>query len=626
MKKKFIIGILLIFICVQRAVFAETIPQAIQEAGSINSQNADKLKDFEKEMQFNKDFEQFEKNKNIEQKDKELQKQKPKKNVQKAKLEEYATKGVYIENIEVSSSEILTENEIKNIINNYIGNNLKIEDIRNIVNDINKLYLEKGYVTARAYLPEQTIENGKIKIYLAEGKVGDLNINNPAKLHWTKDKYIKDRINAKSGTIFNIAELERDILLFNRYNDGVTLSANLNKGTKDLTTDINLISKETSPFHLHFITDNQGRETIGVNRFGVMLQDDSLTGHRDKLTFGTYLSKSSVTPFFDYNLPINKKDGRVGFMYSYSKSDIKSGPFNIFNIGSRSHNFSLYYSQPIIRKTYMELTSVSSLSYKHAITSIEDIDLNTDKIPGVQTGLNFRYDTKRGIWYANQNIYYAFPEFKTNDSYLKLEGGIVRMHDFGHGIIGQLRTSYQVIPNKQVVPYVDQIIAGGMNTVRGYSEGLLIGRSGYIASGELIFPILPSTIKIKDKSTIKQNTEIDINSINNTKPVTFNKEKEIPFLGKYVKGAVFIDHAGIFPYKGTGVGTESINSSDFLLSTGLGLRIQFPGDVSARFYWGIPLMTNRNAQYNRNGRFHFEITISPSIDKILALRKPKEKL
>lgn len=626
MKKKFIIGILLIFICVQHAVFAETIPQAIQEAGSINSQNADKLKNFEKEMQFSKDFEQFEKNKNIEQKDKELQKQKPKKNVQKAKLEEYATKGVYIENIEVSSSEILTENEIKNIINNYIGNNLKIEDIRNIVKDINKLYLEKGYVTARAYLPEQTIENGKIKIYLAEGKVGDLNVNNPAKWHWTKDKYIKDRINVKSGTIFNIAELERNILLFNRYNEGVTLSANLNKGTKDLTTDINLISKETSPFHLHFITDNQGRETIGVNRFGIMFQDDSLTGHRDKLTFGTYLSKSSVTPFFDYNLPINKKDGRVGFMYSYSKSDIKSGPFNMFNIGSRSHNFSLYYSQPIIRKTYMELTSVSSLSYKHAITSIEDIDLNTDKIPAVQTGLNFRYDTKRGIWYANQNIYYAFPEFKTNDSYLKLEGGIVRMHDFGHGIIGQLRTSYQVIPYKHVVPYVDQIVAGGMNTVRGYSEGLLIGKSGYIASGELIFPILPSTIKIKDKSTIKQNTEIDINSINNTKPVTFNKEKEIPFLGKYVKGAVFIDHAGIFPYKGTGVGTESIDTSDFLLSTGLGLRFQFPGDVSARFYWGIPLMINRNAQYNRNGRFHFEITISPSIDKILALRKPKEKL
>ena len=155
---------------------------------------------------------------------------------------------------------------------------------------------------------------------------------------------------------------------------------------------------------------------------------------------------------------------------------------------------------------------------------------------------------------------------------------------------------------------------------------MLIGKSGYIASGELIFPILPSTIKIKDKSTIKQNTEIDINSINNTKPVTFNKEKEIPFLGKYVKGAVFIDHAGIFPYKGTGVGTESIDTSDFLLSTGLGLRFQFPGDVSARFYWGIPLMINRNAQYNRNGRFHFEITISPSIDKILALRKPKEKL
>ncbi len=41
-------------------------------------------------------------------------------------------------------------------------------------------------------------------------------------------------------------------------------------------------------------------------------------------------------------------------------------------------------------------------------------------------------------------------------------------------------------------------------TVRGYSEGLLIVRSRYLASGELMFPLAPR-IRI-DKKQIKQKT------------------------------------------------------------------------------------------------------------------------
>ena len=145
------------------------------------------------------------------------------------------------------------------------------------------------------------------------------------------------------------------------------------------------------------------------------------------------------------------------------------------------------------------------------------------------------------------------------------------------------------------------MIAGGVATVRGYSEGLLIGRSGYILSGELLFPIFPKTIKNKDKT------------------------KEYPFLGSYMKGFVFADHAGIFPYKGTGLGKEGYNQNDFLISIGGGVRINLPKDISLRLSWGIPLMNNNHEEVDRWGRFHFELSISPDFDALVKLRKPKNK-
>jgi len=86
----------------------------------------------------------------------------------KATIDEVGSKGVYVNSIEVSPSEILSREEINNVIGQYVGRNVFISDIQAAINGLNNLYAEKGFVTARAYLPEQTVSNGNIKIELIE--------------------------------------------------------------------------------------------------------------------------------------------------------------------------------------------------------------------------------------------------------------------------------------------------------------------------------------------------------------------------------------------------------------------------------------------------------------------------
>ena len=112
-----------------------------------------------------------------------------------------------------------------------------------------------------------------------------------------------------------------------------------------------------------------------------------------------------------------------------------------------------------------------------------------------------------------------------------------------------------------------------------------------MVSGELMFPLLPRTITTKDGRTRN-------------------------FIGNYIKGAVFADTAGVFP-----VHREDYLESYFVASIGMGLRVQLPGDLSARLYWGFPLVNNKYETDRKIGRFHFELTVEPDLDRLLAKRQ-----
>ena len=505
-------------------------------------------------------------------------------------IEDIDTQGVYINSVEVAPSSILSKDEVNNVVKQLVGKNVFISDIQKAIDEINNLYAQKGFVTAKAFLPEQTVQNGHIYIELVESKIGNITVQEN---RWTKSKYITDRLPQKQGQLFDIVELEKDILDFNRYNEGVRLSANLKAGEENGTTDIEITADEKLPFHLVGIMDNAGRYQTGRLRGGAMIYADSLFGVRDRLSIGSYFAGGAISPFADYNIPVNKKDGRVGFMYSSTFAKIKYGPYEPLDLKSKSYIYSLYYSQPLVRKPGFELKSYAALNYKRARTSLFDdmIGLGLDEITSADVALNMRKDTKYGIWYLNQGVSYAVPIFDSESSYFKIADGSVILHDFSHGIIGQLRTNYQVIPNNKHIPYLDQFQTGGLATVRGYQEGILMGKNGYFASGELMFPILPREIKGH------------------------------AFLGRYVKGAVFADHAGVFPT----ASEDYYDGSYFLASIGMGLRVQLPGDLSARLYWGYPLINNRYETDRKYGRFHFELTMEPNFDALLRNRSTVAK-
>ena len=619
MKKMTKINILSAILCLAlaassisaKATWMDSFPHTVydearSQAGMDSMHDSDFLKNRYQEEQNEEDYKQYEQYKQYREDpnavDRVIQNYNNS-NFQQAGVESVNQNGLFVRSVEVAPSEILSRDEINRLTQQIVGKNVFIEDIQRVIDQINNLYAEKGFVTARAFLPEQTVENGNIYIALTESKIGNITVQQNK---WTTDGYITRRLPQKEGQLFDIVELEKDVLDFNRYNEGIQLSANLRAGEKPGTTDIDIIADESFPFHVMGVFDNAGRYSTGSLRGGAMIYADSLFHHRDKLSIGSYFSGGAQSPFADYNFPVNKRDGRVGFTFSSTFAKVKWGPLvDYLNLKSQAYQYSLYYSQPLIRKPGFELKSYAALNYKRAKTTgdiINPIRINNyidtvDNVTSAEIALQARKDTKYGIWYLSQDAYYSFPIFHSDrdNNYFKYSGSIVRLHDFSHGVIGQLRSNYQIVPGNKRIPYLDQMQTGGLVTVRGYNEGLMIGKNGYFISGELMFPLLPRQI---------------------TSPRTGEK---IPFIGKYIKGAVFADTAGIFP----AAKEDYMDGDYFAASLGMGLRIQLPLDLTARLYWGFPLIRNHHENKSKMGRFHFEMTMTPNIDALLASRSTK---
>lgn len=571
----------IVALAMQSNASAQVTPQgAIGQLGTVQQQDLDSAKRLEQEKRNIRDYENLQSGQKQKAKRTAAKKSKA---VIRAKPAEYKTKGVYVEKFEIEPSEVLTAEEISSITADYEQSNLMFDDIQELVDRINELYLDKGFVTARAYLPEQTIENNIIKVSLFEGKVGKVDISGN---RWTRGSHIRKRLGMNEGETFNIQKLEENMLIYNRYNDNIEIKGNLVAGEEVGTTDVKIETKEKAPYHLTAVADNAGRETIGKNRVGLIASHDSLFGYRDRLSVGAYANRYSMTPFVDYNIPVNKYDGRIGISFSHNEAQIGHGDYKDFNIESRSQNYSIYYTHPIIRELHRELNSTTSFTYKRAVNSFDGYDLYEDKIPEFKTGLNFRYDTKKGIWYFGQSVSYAAPWFENRIDYWKFEGSILRLHDFGHRILGQFRGNYQYIP-QDVIPVADQMSAGGFGTVRGYSQGLLTAKSGYQLGAEIYFPIAPEKFYIK---CVPYNTD------------------------EYVRPFVFTDYAALYPHKGSGSGSEGFNNSDILLSTGAGIRIQLPYNIVTKISYGVPLRHNKY-ETKSGGDWSFELSFSPDFNK-----------
>ena len=131
----------------------------------------------------------------------------------KAPVKEEDLIKILVTEFNFSGNKKYPSSEFQKLVKNKINTELNYADLRNILQTVSFYYRSKGYL-ATAFLPEQNITDGKVIIYIAEGRIGKVEIKESAKatLNVSRDRisgFVFNKIDPNE--ILNIVQLDRNI-------------------------------------------------------------------------------------------------------------------------------------------------------------------------------------------------------------------------------------------------------------------------------------------------------------------------------------------------------------------------------------------------------------------------------
>ena len=466
---------------------------------------------------------------------------------------------IVVKNFNVTGSSVFTPEELKQTIRPYQNRPLTLPELFQARSVITKLYTDRGYVNSGAYIPPQELDNGTVTIAILEGELEDINVTGTKHL---SPNYIKSRINSAAGTPVNVDSLLEALQLLRLDPLIANVSAELSAGIRPGTSLLDVQVEETDAFNISTSLNNGRSPSVGAFQRSLGLNNDNLLGFGDQLNLKYNNTDGSDSFDFSYGVPVNAKDGRIKLAFGLNSNDVIEEPFNPLDIQSDSRYYELNLRQPLVLKPNQEFALGLSFSRQESETSLFDTPFalsrgansnGETKISAIRLfqELVNRDDNKvltlRSQFSLGVNIFNATNNSDAPDSnFFAWRGQSQWVRRIEDDFLFLLRGDVQ-LAGSALVP-LEQFRAGGINSVRGYRQDLVLSDNGVFTSAELRIPLF---------------------RINN--------------IGGVVQLAPFFDLATVWNSDDVEIGNS------ILPAIGLGLNFKAGGNFNARLDWGIPL-------------------------------------
>ena len=462
-------------------------------------------------------------------------------------------------------SAVLTEAELAAITKPYEGQQVQLSDIYAIVEKINALYTEKGYVTCRAFLPPQTITDGAVKLLLVEGRTGNTTVSGNK---YTKTAYITKRLHLNQDEIANIKQLNKDLLLFNATNS-TQLRIMMKAGEKPGTTDYEITAYEPKRDTWTIFEDNAGSDSSGQYRTGLFYNTKSLSGSCDALSVGTVISEGTKAANAVYSRSLGRSGTKMNLMYSSNSTKVVDGYYEDM-IKGHANSYTIGLVQPLLvnETTRTEL----SLDYSRQDSKTDWLagfrgNMVDDSVQDFTLGFAMTNYGTSHVFYQKHSYVRGYSESTPelfdrrtqNFGFYKLNAMYQKLYKAGQ--MWNLRADAQWSGSEGMVSS-RQFYMGGMYSVRGYKENFLGGDSGF----------------------------------------TFSAEYAVPVINRNTNAFGFFDYGHVY---GNG---QSDDQHNVLASVGLGVRSTINQYCSASLILGIPLQREFSAEEVSKTRLHFIVS------------------
>lgn len=118
-----------------------------------------------------------------------------------------------IRQILINGADHLPETNRQQLIHPYLGQCLGTPQLNELLKDITNHYIDKGWVTSRAYLPQQDLSGGQLSVLVLEGRLERIQIAPDSGL---SARELSMSFPGQEGELLNLRDIEQMVDQLNR--------------------------------------------------------------------------------------------------------------------------------------------------------------------------------------------------------------------------------------------------------------------------------------------------------------------------------------------------------------------------------------------------------------------------
>ncbi|CAK00850.1 ShlB/FhaC/HecB family hemolysin secretion/activation protein [Bartonella tribocorum] len=416
-----------------------------------------------------------------------------------------------IKSIEFVDAQLISRTDLHNTISFWEGRCLGIAEINEVLKAVTKLYMKRGYIAVRAYLPEQDLRGGRLKIVVVEGQVEDITLEG----HKVERQYQGEIITAFPNLVgqpANLRPIEQGLDQINRlFSRHATINLGAGDAPGDSILDIHIDKQK--PWLFTLSSDNLGAKATGLYQTRVSFSFDDLLGINDQWSFSYQRSMNGGPYHFSGKRPnsdtitgsfsIPYGYWTVGFDGSWSQyhSSIK-GIFSDIMTSGKSLSLTPWLSRVIDRDQEGKTWITGRLTWKYSDNFImgSRVDVSSRKLAIATLELDHSRKWMGGELSAHIGFHKglailgAYDDKEQETSTKNAPKGQFSKLSFSLGYVRpfslkQYNFRYNTLLSGQLSPDAlfssEQLSLGGSSSVRGVREAVYYGNNGVFWRNEL---------------------------------------------------------------------------------------------------------------------------------------------
>jgi hemolysin activation/secretion protein len=478
---------------------------------------------------------------------------------------------VYVRGFEFEGNTAFDDADLARVTAPWSGREISSEELRGARDAVTRHYVDAGYVTSGAVLPDQQLEDGVVRIQLVEGRLAGVDVEGADGF---QPGYFESRLLAAARAPLRVQRLEERLQLFQQDPRLRRIAARLEPGEQRGETRLRLQLEEAFPATLALEWSNDVPPSLGEHAGRADASLSNLVGVGDQLFFGARFSEGLTDPEVRYALPLTRYDTELEARVRWSDGEIVERPFDEADFTSTAFTAGLGVLQPLWR-TRSDLVRVGLFGeWRRSRTKVDgegigfpgsgaDPDDGKSRLSVLRLGGEWLRRSPARVFALRQLVSIGVPvldatrnpsgepdtEFVSFLTQARFAQRIAPLWDSELLLRGDLQ-----LATRPLMP-LEQIGIGGVQSVRGYRENQGVRDQAAVGGVELRLPLYRDGER-----------------------------------GHLLQLAPFVD-AG---YAWNARDRDQAPGEESLVGAGVGLRYRFRSLFGAELYWGASLSDVRS--------------------------------